>query len=93
MLRRIFFTLLFASAAAAASAQPLKVEYGAVAGINVPDYKTNMATTDIKNKLGWQVGIVTSLKFGWVSLDPQIFYVRQGLRIKPEPVSQRESLK
>ncbi len=32
MLRRIFFTLLFASAAAAASAQPLKVEYGAVAG-------------------------------------------------------------
>lgn len=84
MLRKIFFTLLFASAAAAASAQPLKVEWGAMAGINIPDYTTNMEATDIKNKLGWQVGIVTSLKFGWVSLDPQIFYVRQGLRIRPE---------
>lgn len=84
MLRKIFFTLLFASAAAVASAQPLKVEWGAMAGINIPDYTTNMEATDIKNKLGWQVGIVTSLKFGWVSLDPQIFYVRQGLRIRPE---------
>lgn len=84
MLRRIFFILLFVSAASAASAQPLKVEWGAMAGINVPDYKTNMEATDIKNKLGWQAGIVTSLKFGWVSVDPQIFYVRQGLRIRPE---------
>ncbi|MDE5624191.1 MAG: PorT family protein [Alistipes sp.] len=84
MLRKIFFTLLFVSAAAAAAAQPLKGEWGVMAGINVPDYTTNMASTDIKNKLGWQAGIVTSLKFGWVSLDPQIFYVRQGLRIKPE---------
>lgn len=84
MLRKLLFSLLFVSAAAAASAQPLKVEWGAMAGINVPDYTTNMESTDIKNKLGWQVGIVTSLRFGWVSLDPQIFYVRQGMRIRPE---------
>ena len=84
MFRKLLFSLLFVSAAAAAAAQPLKVEWGVMAGINVPDYKTDMEVADIKNKLGWQAGIVTSLKIGWVSVDPQIFYVRQGLRIRPE---------
>ncbi len=84
MFRKLLFSLLFVSAAAAAAAQPLKVEWGVMAGINVPDYKTDMEMADIKNKLGWQAGIVTSLKIGWVSVDPQIFYVRQGLRIRPE---------
>ena len=84
MFRKILFSVLFLAAVDTASAQPLKVEWGFMAGINVPDYKTDMKTTDIKNKLGWQAGIVTSLKFGWVSLDPQIFYVRQGIRIRPE---------
>ncbi|MCM1151465.1 MAG: porin family protein [Alistipes sp.] len=84
MFRKLFFTLLFCSTVAAAAAQPLKVEWGLMGGINVPDYSTNMSATDVKNKLGWQAGIVTSLKFGIVSLDPQIFYVRQGLRIRPE---------
>lgn len=84
MFRKILFSVLLLAAVGTASAQPLKVEWGAMAGINIPDYTTNMTTTDIKNKLGWQIGIVTSLKFGLVSLDPQIFYVRQGLRIRPE---------
>lgn len=88
MFRRLLFSLLFVAAAGAASAQPLKVEWGVMAGVNVPDYKTSMEMTDIRNKLGWQAGIVTSLKFGWVSLDPQIFYVRQGLRIRPEGESE-----
>lgn len=84
MFRKLLFTFLFASAVAAAEAQPLKVEWGVMAGINVPDYTTKMDKAEISNKLGWQAGIVTSLKFGWVSLDPQIFYVRQGLNIRPE---------
>ncbi len=84
MFRKLLFSILFVSAAAAASAQPLKVEWGFMAGINVPDYTTKMDKTEIGNKLGWQAGIVTSLKFGWVSVDPQIFYVRQGLNIRPE---------
>ncbi|MDE6374539.1 MAG: porin family protein [Alistipes sp.] len=84
MFRKLLLSFFFISALAAASAQPLKVEWGVMAGINVPDYTTKMDKTDISNKLGWQAGIVTSLKFGWFSVDPQIFYVRQGLRIRPE---------
>lgn len=53
-------------------------------GINVPDYTTNMDATDIRNKLGWQAGIVTAVKFGAFAVEPQILYVRQGLRIRPE---------
>ena len=84
MFRKLLFSILFVSAAAAASAQPLKVEWGFMAGINIPDYTTKMDKAEIGNKLGWQAGVVTSLKFGWVSVDPQIFYVRQGIRIRPE---------
>ena len=84
MLRKLLFTIIFVSAAAAAAAQPVKVEWGVMGGINVPDYSTNMDRTEIKNKLGWQAGLVTSLKIGWFSIDPQILYVRQGLRIRTQ---------
>ena len=43
-----------------------------------------MDATDIRNKMGWQAGIVTAVKFGAVAVEPQILYVRQGLRIRPE---------
>lgn len=39
---------------------------------------------DVKNKLGWQAGIVTAVNLGAFAIEPQILYVRQGLRIKPE---------
>ena len=55
-----------------------------IGGINVPDYTTNMSKTDVKNKLGWQAGIVTAVNLGAFAIEPQILYVRQGLRIKPE---------
>ncbi len=84
MLRKLLFTIIFVSAAAAAAAQPVKVEWGVMGGINVPDYSTNMDRAEIKNKLGWQAGLVTSLKIGWFSVDPQILYVRQGLRIRTQ---------
>lgn len=84
MFRKLLFTFLFAAAALTAAAQPVKVEWGVVAGVNVPDYTTNMERSDIKNKLGWQAGVVAALKIGWFSVDPQILYVRQGLRIRPE---------
>ena len=84
MFRKLLFSSILIAAALTATAQPIKVEWGAIAGINIPDYTTKMDKTDIKNKLGWQAGIVTSLKIGWFSVDPQILYVRQGLRIRPE---------
>ena len=44
-----------------------------------------MDATDIRNKMGWQAGIVTAVESsGAVAVEPQILYVRQVLRIRPE---------
>ena len=85
-MRKLGLTLLLVCAAWGASAQRPRtmVEWGVIGGINVPDYTTNMDATDIRNKMGWQAGIVTAVKFGAVAVEPQILYVRQGLRIRPE---------
>ena len=85
-MRKLVLTLLLVCAAWGASAQRPRtmVEWGVIGGINVPDYTTNMDATDIRNKMGWQAGIVTAVKFGAVAVEPQILYVRQGLRIRPE---------
>lgn len=86
MIRKILLTLLLAACIAPAWGQrpKLKVEWGIVAGLNLPDFSTKDSDTDIKNKLGWQAGIVTALNFGAFAIEPQILYVRQGLRIRPE---------
>ncbi len=85
-MRKFVLTLMLVGAAWGASAQRPRtmVEWGVIGGINVPDYTTNMDATDIRNKLGWQAGIVTAVKFGALAVEPQILYVRQGLRIRPE---------
>lgn len=86
MYRKLLLTLLLAATAVAASAQRprTRVEWGFVGGISIPDYTTDMDRTDIKNKLGWQAGIITAINFGALAIEPQILYVRQGLRIRPE---------
>ena len=43
-----------------------------------------MKATEIRNKCGWQAGIVTAVNLGAFAIEPQILYVRQGLRIRPE---------
>lgn len=85
-MRKILVTLLLVAVAGTAAAQlpRVRVEWGVVGGINIPDYTTNMDRTEVKNKLGWQAGIVTAVNFGAFAVEPQILYVRQGLRIRPE---------
>ena len=83
-MRKIFCLLLSCWAIAPASAKLPFIEWGAVAGINIPEYSTSADFASVKNKLGWQAGIVTAVKFGSVAVEPQILYVRQGLRIRTE---------
>mgnify|MGYP002536794970 CR=1 FL=1 len=85
MTRKILLSVLFAAAVLSAAAQKprARVEWGVIGGINIPDYTTNMDKTDVKNKLGWQAGIVTAVNLGAFAVEPQILYVRQGLRIRP----------
>ena len=99
-MKKIVLTLLLAAAAWSAAAQRprTRVEWGVIGGISIPDYTTDMDRTDIRNKCGWQAGIVTAVNLGAFAvepqillmdeptsaLDPQILYVRQGMRIRPE---------
>ena len=81
MTRKILLSVLFAAAVLSAAAQRprTRVEWGVVGGINIPDYTTNMDKTDVKNKLGWQAGIVTAVNLGAFAVEPQILYVRHGV--------------
>lgn len=82
----ILWTLLLVAMVMPAMAQRprTRVEWGLVGGINVPDFTTNMDRTEIRNKCGWQAGIVTAVNLGAFAVEPQILYVRQGMRIRPE---------
>ena len=86
MIRKIVLTLLLGGAVLSAAAQRprARVEWGVIGGINIPDYTTNMKAADVTTKLGWQAGIVTAVNLGAFAVEPQILYVRQGLRIRPE---------
>ena len=85
-MKKIVLTLLLAAAAWSAAAQRprTRVEWGVIGGISIPDYTTDMDRTDIRNKCGWQAGIVTAVNLGAFAVEPQILYVRQGMRIRPE---------
>ena len=83
-MRKTIVLLLCLLAALPASAQGLRtrVEWGVLGGVNVPDYSTSDDYSSIKNKLGWHLGIMTAVKVGVMAVEPQILYVRQGLRIR-----------
>lgn len=85
MIRKTVITLLLAACTLPALAQRprTRIEWGVMGGVNVPDYSTKMENTEIKNKLGWQAGIVMAVNLGAFAIEPQILYVRQGLRIRP----------
>lgn len=95
MFRKFVLTLFLAAIAVSAAAQRprTRLEWGVLGGINVPDYTTNMTKADVKNKMGWQVGITTAVDLGIIGIEPQILYVRQGLRILPEGLSEELNVK
>ncbi len=86
MLRKTLLLLLTLTTVATAAAQMprVRVEWGVLGGLHIPNYRTDMDRADIRDKLGWQAGMTLGLNLGAVAVEPQILYVRQGLRIRPE---------
>lgn len=83
MRKTVLLLLCLAAVLPVSAKTPLaRVEWGLFGGINIPDYSTSDDYSSIKNKLGWQFGILTAVKLGPVAVEPQILYVRQGLRIR-----------
>ena len=78
----ILLCCLLAGLSASAQLPRARVEWGVLGGVNVPDYSTSDDYGSIKNKLGWHLGIMTAVKVGIMAVEPQILYVRQGLRIR-----------
>ena len=81
MLRKTIALFVLLLAMLPARAIGPRVEWGLLGGVHVPDYSTSDELASIKNKLGWQFGITTALGFNSWSIDPQILYVRQGIKL------------
>lgn len=81
MLRKIALLLLFAGITTAASAQLVGVKWGVLAGMNVSDYSFKDERIDIENKLGWQAGLTASVKVAFLTIDPQLLFIRQTLDV------------
>ncbi len=75
---------LLAIQPAKAQLDALPIDLGIMAGINVPGFTTNDTGTDIQNKMGWQVGVVSAINFGFVGIEPQLIYHHQGLRLRAD---------
>ncbi len=85
-MRKLLIIAFLALAVLPARAQRprVKLEWGGMAGLNIVDFSTSDDATAVRNKLGWQAGIVTAVDFGAFAIEPQILYVRQGLRLRPK---------
>lgn len=82
MMKRIFtvwIALCAICAVQTASAQLVAVKWGVLAGLNVSDYSFKDERVDIENKLGWQAGLTASVKVAFLTIDPQLLYIRQTL--------------
>ena len=64
-----------------ASSQVVGLKWGVLGGLNVPDYSFRGEQVDVKNKVGWQVGMTASLKLAFLTLDPQLVYVHQKVEL------------
>lgn len=80
-MRKMFLTTLLALACAATAAAQGFLEYGVTAGINIPDFSTSTTGADVKNRLGWQVGLTTRINTPVVAIQPELLFVRQSMEV------------
>lgn len=82
-MKRTLFALFAAAlvlAASSAEARRPAVRWGILGGLNASDYSFRDNRADIENKLGWQLGLMTSLDFARFSIEPQVIYMHQTFR-------------
>lgn len=80
-MRKIILAALLALATTVGASAQKFLEYGLTAGINLPDYSTHTANSDIKNKLGWQAGVVVRINTPIVAIQPELLFVRQSMDV------------
>lgn len=89
----LFLAGMLALAASPAAARRPAVRWGILGGVNASDYSFRDNRADIENKLGWQLGLMTSLDFARFSIEPQVIYVHQSFRYANVGQEQSATLK
>lgn len=86
MIRKLIFAViaLVAIVPTFAIGPRVGVDWGITGGVNIVNFSADDSGASIKNKMGWQVGMTTSVNLGFFAIQPEILYVRQGLTLKPE---------
>ena len=85
MTRKILLSVLFAAAVLSAAAQrPALGWSGASSGVSTSRLHDQYGQDRCQEQTGLAGGIVTAVNLGAFAVEPQILYVRQGLRIRPE---------
>lgn len=75
----LFVALLAVAVQPASAGRPL-IRWGVTAGLNASDYSFSDGRTDIDNKLGWQLGLMSSIDIAFLSIEPQFLFLHQTLR-------------
>lgn len=70
-----------------ASAQLVGVKWGVLAGVNASNYKMKDTKVDLQTKMGWQVGLMSSVKVAMLSIDPQLIFVHQTMDLSVDGVT------
>ncbi len=64
-----------------ASAQLVGVKWGVLAGVNASNYSMKDTKVDLQSKMGWQVGLMSSVKVAMLSIDPQLIFSHQTMDV------------
>lgn len=73
--------------ASTASAQLVGVKWGVLAGLNASNYSMKDTKVDLESKMGWQVGLMSSVKVAFLSIDPQLIFVHQTMDVAVDGVN------
>lgn len=79
--RKWMLAILLLGFASTASAQLVGVKWGVIGGLNASNYKMKDTKVDLKTKMGWQVGLMSSVKVAFLSIDPQLIFVHQTMDV------------
>lgn len=60
------------------TAQKLDFKWGATAGLVFTNYEPTYLAESISDKAGWQIGVMASLDWGRLSIEPQLLYAHHA---------------
>ncbi len=85
MIKKILFASLLLLTLATSSYGARRrstLEWGLRAGVDMPRYSTPGSSFEVRNRVGWHVGIDIMYRFSDFAIGPQLLYENQSFRIR-----------